>query len=132
DGRGDHERPGALDGVSAAARELAAAPRTVSRLVVGRGARQQAARVAGDETRAGCGERDRCHRSAHSTRFQSSAGSDVIATAARSTIRPPNAYIPMPGSTVASWAILMSATRMPRIITSVIDHGCTDSTQRSS
>ena len=43
--------------------------------------------------------------------------------AAKSTTRVPIAYIPMPGSTVASSAILISATRMPSSITSFIDQG---------
>ena len=42
--------------------------------------------------------------------------------AGKSTISAPTAYMPMPASTVASSAILMSATRMPSIITSSIDH----------
>ena len=38
----------------------------------------------------------------------------------------------MPGMTCASAAILVSATRMPSIITSFIDQGCMNSAQRSS
>ena len=43
--------------------------------------------------------------------------------AAKSTTSAPTAYIAGPGTTEASSAILISATRMPRIITSFIDHG---------
>jgi len=51
--------------------------------------------------------------------------------AANRKISAPTAYMPMPGSTVASSAILISATRIPSIITSLIDQGCMDSAQRS-
>ena len=57
-------------------------------------------------------------------RFHVSSSSIESAMAGNSTTRPPIAYIPMPASTVASSAILIRATRMPRIITSFIDHGC--------
>ena len=43
----------------------------------------------------------------------------------------PKAYMPMPGSTVASCAILVNATRMPSITTSSIDHTCRCPIQRS-
>ncbi len=43
--------------------------------------------------------------------------------AAKSITSAPIAYIPMPGVTVASSAILMRATRMPSSITSFIDQG---------
>ena len=43
----------------------------------------------------------------------------------------PNAYMPMPGSTVASSAIFTSATRMPSITTSSIDQTSRCASQRS-
>ncbi len=47
---------------------------------------------------------------------------DMNAIAGISSINAPTAYMPMPASTVASSAILTSATRMPSIMTSSIDH----------
>ena len=52
-------------------------------------------------------------------------------TAESSAMNAPAAYMPMPGRTVASSAILTSATRMPSIITSVIDQGCIQWAERS-
>src|SRR4249920_161378 len=69
--------------------------------------------------------------SAHSTRFHTSRGWKVTMIAANRTISPPTAYKPMPGSTVASSAILIRATRMPSIITSLIDQGCMECAQRN-
>src|SRR5882724_2958936 len=141
-GRGDEERPRALDGIAAAPLELAAAARAVPRLhrsSLG-GSRQQVARPAGDES----GFRSAPHGGAHSaiaardaasahvTRFQTSAGSKLTMMAGRRTTSRPTAYIPIPGDTVASSAIFTSATRMPSIITSLIDQGFMTSAQRSS
>src|SRR5262245_3867479 len=131
DRRGHHERPRVLDRVVAAPCELCAAAGAVPRLGQASGSREQAARLAGNEARPRAGEDSGRHRSAHSTRFQISSGSKVIMIAVRSGTSPPTAYIPMPGSTVASSAILISATRMPRIITSFIDQGCMAAAQRS-
>ena len=55
----------------------------------------------------------------------------VIIIAAKSTTSAPIAYSAIPGSTVASSAILIRATRMPRIITSFIDQGLMACPQRS-
>src|SRR5947209_19495427 len=52
-------------------------------------------------------------------------GSNVAEMAASNTTSTPNAYIPTPGTTVASCAIFTSATRIPSSMTSFIDHGCT-------
>jgi hypothetical protein len=51
--------------------------------------------------------------------------------AGKSSTSAPTAYIPTPASTVASSAILISATRMPSSITSFIDQGRIDSAQRN-
>ena len=60
--------------------------------------------------------------STQSTRAQSSRASKVTRIDGMSTISAKTAYMPIPASTVASSAILISATRMPSIITSSIDH----------
>ena len=52
--------------------------------------------------------------------------------AGKSTTSTPTAYMPTPGSTLASSAILINATRMPSSMTSYIDHGCMCSPQRSA
>src|SRR5438552_15616160 len=106
------------------------------------GTRQQAAVLAGDESGLGGGLAGRRHPPtlssdgtrplAHSMRFQASRGSNVMEIAARRTTSAPTAYIPIPTPTDASSAILIKATRMPRIITSPIDQGCIELPQRSS
>src|SRR5215831_2762667 len=148
DSRGDHERPRALDGLTTAPRQLRAATRAMAQLGLARRAGEEPAGLTGDETGLGSG-RDRHARasgpvvarpphtpdgwgSTHSTRRQTSSASKVIPIAVRSTTRTATAYIPMPGSTRASSAILINAMRMPRIITSTIDHGCMKAAQRSS
>src|SRR5262245_20184837 len=132
-GGGDDERPRVLNGVVPARCELRAAARTVRRLGQGGRLRQQAARLAGDQSRlrGSEGSFDHCS-SAHAIRFQASRGSTVIEIAVSSTISAPTAYMPIPASTVASSAILISATRMPRIITSIMDQGRAAFPQRSS
>ena len=70
--------------------------------------------------------------SAQTTRDPDRLGSKIDAMAASNTTSRPTAYIPMPGTTVASCAILMSATRMPSSITSLIDQGSTSVAMRSS
>src|SRR5215813_12529487 len=148
DSRGDHERPRALDGLTTAPRQLRAATRAMAQLGLARRAGEEPAGLTGDETGLGSG-RDRHARasglvvaratptpdgwgSTHSIRRQTSSASKVIPIAVRSTTRTATAYIPMPGSTRASSAILIKAMRMPRIITSTIDHGCMKAAQRSS
>src|SRR5262245_5127335 len=132
DGGGDYEGPRVLDRVMVPHLELGAAAGTVPRLSWLGEPREQPADLARDQPGLGGRAHGRRHRSAHSTRFQSSAGSKVAPIAASRTIITPTAYIPTPGSTVANSAILISATRMPRIMTSLIDHGCTDVAQGSS
>src|SRR5215467_12532079 len=147
DGCRDHERPRALDRLMTAPRELAAAARAMAQLGRRGGAGQEPAGLAGHEAgpeRSGGGHgrvsarpdsraTARCTLlSAHSMRFRASPGSNVSPMAAKKTTSAPTAYIPMPGSTRASSAILISATRMPRIITSTMDHGCMKAAQRSS
>src|SRR5262252_6098124 len=148
DGRGDHERPRALDGLMTAPRQLGAAAWTMAQLRLARRLGQEPAGLARNEPGLSSGS-DRHARasgldvaratpvldrwgSTHSIRRQISSASKVIPIAVRSTTRAPTAYIPMPGSTRASSAILISAMRMPRIITSTMDHGCMKAAQRSS
>src|SRR5215831_5582825 len=148
DGRGDHERPRALDGLMTAPRQLGAAPWAVAQLRLARRSGQEPAGLARNKPGLSSGS-DRHARasgldvtratpvldrwgSTHSIRRQISSASKVIPIAVRSTTRAPTAYIPMPGSTRASSAILISAIRMPRIITSTMDHGCMKEAQRSN
>src|SRR5215472_5272208 len=148
DGCRDHERPRALDGLVTAPRQLRAAARAVAQLCLARRSGQESAGLTRDEPGLSSGS-DRHARasgldvaratpvldrwgSTHSIRRQISSASKVIPIAVRSTTRAPTAYIAMPGSTRASSAILISAMRMPRIITSTMDHGCMKAAQRSS
>jgi hypothetical protein len=55
----------------------------------------------------------------------------LLRIAGNSSINTPTANMPMPASTLARSAILISATRMPSIITSVIAQGRERSAQRS-
>src|SRR5215831_4312905 len=140
DGRGDHERPRALDGLMTAPRQLGAAAWTMAQLRLARRSGQESAGLTRDEPGLSSGS-DRHARasgldvtratpvldgwgSTHSILRQTSSASKVMPMAVRNTTRAPTAYMPMPGSTRASSAILISAMRMPRIITSTIDHGC--------
>src|SRR5262249_37613939 len=148
DGRGDHERPRALDGLMPAPRQLGAAAWTMAQLRLARRPGQESAGLTRDEPGLSSGS-DRHARasgldvtratpvldgwgSTHSILRQTSSASKVIPIAVSSTTSAPTAYMPMPGSTRASSAILISAMRMPRIITSTMDHGCMKEAQRSS
>src|SRR5499433_265451 len=148
DGCRDHERPRALDGLVTAPRQLRAAARAVAQLRLARRSGQESAGLTRDEPGLSSGS-DRHARasgldvtratpvldgwgSTHSILRQTSSASKVMPMAVRNTTRAPTAYMPMPGSTRDSSAILISAMRMPRIITSTIDHGCMKEAQRSS
>src|SRR5215470_4511243 len=147
DRRGDDERPGVLDGMFAAPHEGCTAARAVPRVGGIGGSGEQVAGRAGEEPRFDGAQRVRAHRtvpavsalvaiggsvpSAHSILAHTSRGSRVTRTAASKNTKAPAAYIPMPGITVASCAILNSATKMPSIITSVIDHGSMKCAERS-
>src|SRR5215467_7086554 len=148
DGRGDHERPRALDGLVTAPRQLGAAAWAMAQLRRPCRSGQEPAGLARDQSglRSGGDRHARAFGvavapaapaadgwgSTHSIRRQTSSASKVMPIAVRSTTRAPTAYIPMPGSTRASSAILIRAIRMPRIITSTMDHGCMKEAQRSS
>src|SRR4030095_4178734 len=82
---------------------------------LGRGQRGARHRVPASPRRTCRGD---CSASAHSMRSQALRRSAVIMIAAKSTTTAPIAYMPIPASTVARSAILIRATRMPRIITS--------------
>src|ERR1019366_7809344 len=133
DGRGDEQRPGGPDRAMAADLELLATAAAEARLAGAGRVRQQVAGLAGHEAGASSGQRWSLHRAAsiHSIRRQSSRRSTLTTMAGISRITAPNAYIPIPGSTVASSAILTNATRMPSITTSSIDHTCRCPTQRN-
>src|SRR5262249_37759573 len=141
DGRRDDERPRLLDGAMVARLQFGAAAWTVSDIVQRGGLRQQAARLARDEAGLGGGEFGGGHRvasrpaaglphsggsrpSAHSMLCHASRLSIESPMAGNRMTSAPIAYMPMPASTVASSAILISETRIPRIITSFIAHGC--------
>ena len=68
--------------------------------------------------------------SAHATRCHTSRASNVLMIAGSSSTTASIAYRPGPAKTDASCAIFVSATRMPSISTSFIDHGRSRSTQR--
>lgn len=59
----------------------------------------------------------------HGTRTHTSRGSKPIVIAAISATSAPAANMPIPGITLASSEILISATRTPSIITSTIAQG---------
>src|SRR5215469_16904916 len=148
DGRGDHERPRALDGLVTAPRQLRAAAWAMAKFGRHGGSGEEPAGLTGDEPglRSGGDGHARAsgravagapppaegRGSTHSICLQISSGLKVIPIAVRSTTSAPTAYIPMPGSTRASSAILIRAMRMPRIITSTMDHGCMKAAQRRS
>src|SRR5207342_2789803 len=69
--------------------------------------------------------------STHSTLDQSSRASNVTMIDGMSNISAKTAYMPMPVSTDATSAILISATMMPSIITSSIDQFSKWCAQRS-
>src|SRR5215470_7657516 len=148
DGCRDHERPRALDGFMTARRQLGSAAWTMAQVRLARRSGQKPAGLARDQSglRSGGDRHARASEvavapaapaaddwgSTHSILRQTSSASKVMPIAVRSTTRAPTAYIPMPGSTRASSAILIRAMRMPRIITSTMDHGCMKEAQRSS
>src|SRR5208282_5500578 len=140
---GDDQRPGGFDrGVTTPFELLAAAPAEPGLGRAGR-PRHQLAGLAGDQPRLRGGERGGGHRetsasggggvspSTHSSLCQSSRSPNVTRIAGMRSTSPPTAYMPIPGSTVASSAILISATSMPSNMTSSIDHVLKCSTQRS-
>src|SRR5215813_10935976 len=147
-GRRNHERPRALYGLMTPPRQLGAAARAMAQLGRRGGSGEEPAGLARDEPglRSGGDRHARAsglaaagvppaaegRGSTHSIRRQISSGLKVIPIAVRSTTSAPTAYIPMPGSTRASSAILINAMRMPKIITSTMDHGCMKAAQRRS
>src|SRR5512143_169413 len=86
---------------------------------------QAAASVAGAQS-----QLTGCHlRIAHSftvSMLHKSCVLKLFTAAVNNKIRPPNAQSETPGTTVARWASLTSATSTPRINTCVILHGLTD------
>src|SRR5262245_2846503 len=130
--------PGALQARGLAEGELLVAARAATLLLAGLGAREQAAGLAALQPQLHRRRRNRggsAHRvasaispapalralaSAQSTRSHTSRGSKPACMAASTKTRAPSAYIATPGITVASSAILISATSTPSIITSIM------------